>query len=108
MATPGKHDPDRAAPVHRRTRRHLSHLKDLPRDPAASSFRAGLERAGKDPAPTPPLPGWFSTLAAKAWFETFLAHVLDKSCRLPSYDQAPQQSLYTLPDHFLVALAGDW
>jgi hypothetical protein len=108
MAPAGNSDPGRAAPVHRRTRRQLSHLEDLPRDPAASAFRAGLERAGKDPAPNRPLLDWFSNMALSQWIETFLAHILDKSCKLPSYAEVPSQSLYTVPDGFLVALAGDW
>ncbi len=40
--------------------------------------------------------------------ETFLSHVLDKSCNLPVYTAAPNNSLYRIPDQLRISMAGDW
>jgi len=97
----------------RKPRRDLHDLEGLPRSAAQSQFRAALERAGEDPAPSrPPL----ANLAAPAlwnWVRSYLRYAFQRSHPFVPHTKHPTHCIYPLGDGagtgvVRVSLAGDW
>jgi hypothetical protein len=92
-------------------RRSLQLLKNLPRSPALSKYRAALERVGKTPSKFPGL-SYFSPSAWWNWFRTYAPDAFAKSTPFRT-DTGPSQSVYPLrradsTGKVRVAMAGDW
>jgi hypothetical protein len=92
-------------------RRSLQNLRNLPRSPALSKYRASLERVGKTPARFPSL-SYFSPSAWWNWFRTYAGDAFKGNCRFRT-ETGPYHSIYPLRDEsgaqiVTLAMAGDW
>jgi len=92
-------------------RRTLDDLRNLPRSPALSKYRAALERVGKSPSKFPLL-NYFSPAAWWQWFGTYGSDAFNFSCPFRT-NTGPYRSIYPLRNHqggqkVQVAIAGDW
>jgi hypothetical protein len=99
------------APGSSRKPRSLQDLRNLPRSPALSKYRAALERVGKQPSKFPLL-SYFSPRAWWEWFRTYAGDVFAKSCPFPT-NPGPYRSVYPLrsadgAQKARIAMAGDW
>src|SRR5579871_795949 len=92
-------------------RRSLRDLRNLPRSPALSKYRASLERVGKTPSKFPAL-SYFSPSAWWHWFRTYASGAFGRSCPFQT-DTGPYRSIYPLRNkdgaqQVRIAMAGDW
>ena len=102
-STPPTTDPKR--------RRSLHNLRNLPRSPALSKYRAALEQVGKTPSKFPAF-SYFSPSAWWKWFQTYAGGAFAGTCEFRT-DTGPYQSVYPLRNEngaqtVRVAMAGDW
>jgi hypothetical protein len=95
----------------------LRDLEGLPRSASRSHFRAALERAGVEPAPSRPPLANFVAPALWNWMRSYLRYAFQRSHPFVPHTSHPQHCIYPLQNKaeagtgdgvVRVSLAGDW